>query len=152
MAERDDDVSADAARLAQACAAAMLDRDRATRALSIEIRVAAPESAIATMRVRDDMVNGFGICHGGLVFALADTAFAFACNSANVRSVSASGHIEFLRPAKAGDRLVAECAREGGGRRQGIYGVRVRNQDDETVALFRGRAVATGESVIRSDT
>jgi len=115
--------------------------DRASQALGIEIELPEPGAAIATMHVRSDMVNGFDICHGGLVFTLADTAFAFASNGYDNVAVAASGTIEFLRPAMEGDDLRATAHEEHRGQRTGLYAVEVVNQNEERIALFRGRSV-----------
>ena len=114
--------------------------------MKIEIREVG--RATAKMTVREDMVNGFNVCHGGLLFALADTAFAFACNAYDRKTVAASASIEFLRPAALGDRLRATAEEEYRGRRGGYYKVRIDNQDDEPVALFQGRAVSTDELLL----
>lgn len=133
---------------ARACADKMYTGDKASQALGIEIEIAEPATAIATMRVRDDMVNGFDICHGGLVFALADTAFAFACNAYDDLTVAASGSIDFLRPAKRGDDLRALAREDRRGSRVSYYTSEVLNQDGELVALFRGRSVSRGERIL----
>jgi len=133
---------------ARACADRMYARDKASKALGIKIEIPEPGSAIATMRVREDMVNGFDICHGGLVFALADTAFAFACNAYDDMTVAGSGTIEYLRPVCLDDELRAVALEEHRGRRSGLYAVEVLNQHDEFVALFRGRSVSRGETVL----
>lgn len=134
--------------IAQRCADAMLARDRSSKAMGIKIEIIEPGTAIAAMAVRDDMMNGFDVIHGGLTFALADTAFAFACNSYDELTVAASAHIEFLRPAVVGDELRAVATEDHRGRRSGYYTVDVRNQRNELVALFRGRSAATGKSII----
>lgn len=136
---------------AQRCAAKMYARDEASRSLGIDIEIPAPGAAVATMLVRDDMVNGFDICHGGLVFTLADTAFAFACNAYDDVTVAGGGDIEFLRPAARGDRLRAEASEEHRGRRRGNYKVVVRNQNQQLVALFHGRSVSRGERMLGPD-
>ena len=136
-------------RRARACADTMMANDAASKALGIEIEIPQPGSAVASMRVREDMTNGFDICHGGLIFTLADTAFAFACNAYDDVTVAASGTVEFLRPALLGDELRAVAVEEHRGKRSGLYAVEVRNQQDKTVALFRGRAVARGESLLQ---
>ena len=131
---------ADAAALARACADAMWADDRASAALGIEITDVAPGRAVASMTVRADMVNGHGMAHGGYVFTLADTAFAFACNTHGQRTVAAGAEIAFLAPAPEGARLRAEAVeryREG---RSGICDVTVRAQDGTVVAEFRGRS------------
>ena len=131
---------------ARRCADAMLAKDRSSKALGISIDIVAPGEAVATMQVREDMLNGFDVIHGGLTFALADTAFAFACNAYGEITVAAAAQIEFLRPAHAGDTLTATAREDHRGRRSGYYSVEVRNQRDELVALFRGRSVGTGET------
>ncbi len=131
------------------CARAMLADDRASKALGISIDIPEPGKAVATMTVRDDMVNGFGVMHGGLTFALADTAFAFACNAYDQQSFAASGHIDFLRPGRLGDELTATAVEDYRGRRSGYYSVEIRNQHDELVALFRGRSASNGEPCIK---
>ena len=133
---------------ARACANKMYAADRASQSLGIDIEIPEPGSAVATMTVRDDMTNGFGICHGGLVFALADTAFAFACNAHDDVTVAGAGTIEFLRPAKTGDRLRAVARELHRGRKSGIYDVEVTNQHDVRVAVFRGRGVARGDKLL----
>ncbi len=138
----------DELKRARACADKMYASDNASQALGIEVEIPEPGTAIATMRVREDMVNGFGICHGGLVFALADTAFAFACNAYDDLTVAGSGTIEFLRPVYCDDTLRAVALEEHRGRRSGLYAVEVLNQYDEFVALFRGRSVSQGEPLL----
>jgi acyl-CoA thioesterase len=133
---------------ARACADKMYAGDKASRALGIEVEISSAGSALATMRVREDMVNGFNICHGGLVFTLADTAFAFACNAYDELTVAGSGHIEFLRPVNLDDELRAIAREELRGERVGFYTVEVLNQDTEIVALFRGRSVSRNERLL----
>ena len=133
---------------ARACADKMYAGDKASKALGIKVEIPEPGSAIATMRVREDMLNGFEICHGGLVFALADTAFAFACNAYNDLTVAGSGTVEFLRPAYLDDELRAVALEEHRGRHSGLYAVEVINQHEEFVALFRGRAVARDQRLL----
>ena len=133
---------------ARRCAEAMYASDEASRALGITVTVDQPGDAIASMQVRADMVNGFGVCHGGLIFTLADTAFAFACNAYDQVSVAASAHIEFLRPAKLNDTLSARAREEHRGRKSGVYSVVVENQAGEQVALFRGRSASLGEKLL----
>ena len=130
---------------ARRCAEAMLKKDRSSKMLGISIEVTAPGEAVARMTVREDMVNGFDVLHGGLTFALADTAFAMACNAYNEQSFAASAQINFLRPALLGDELTATAAEDHRGRRGGYYSVRVHNQRGELVALFRGRSANTGK-------
>ena len=128
----------------------MLANDRSSQAMGISIEIVEPGKAVARMRVRDDMLNGFSVIHGGLTFALADTAFAFACNSYNQQSFAAAALIEFLRPAVAADVLTATASEDYRGRRSGYYTVEVRNQRDELVALFRGRSASSSKPVIQA--
>ena len=134
--------------LARACAEKMYADDHASRALGIEIEIPEPGTAVASMTVRKDMVNGFDICHGGMVFTLADTAFAFACNAYDEVTVAGAASIDFLRPVFLGDELKAVALEEHRGRRGGVYAVEVVNQQGEFVALFRGRAIGRGEKLL----
>jgi acyl-CoA thioesterase len=129
--------------LARACAEAMWKEDDASKGLGMEILEVKPGHATLAMTVRPDMVNGQRIAHGGFIFTLADSAFAFACNSHNERVVAAQGNITFIKPGKLGDRLVAtarEISRSG---RSGIYDVRV-TVDDTAIAEFRGHSRVIG--------
>jgi acyl-CoA thioesterase len=123
----------------------MYEKDQASRDLGIEIEVVGVGAVSAAMKVRRSMLNGFDICHGGFIFTLADTAFAFACNAYDNLTVAAAANIEFLRPAHENDRLTAVASESHRGRRNGVYDVEVRNQSGELVALFRGRSHATGK-------
>ncbi|MCH9696301.1 MAG: hydroxyphenylacetyl-CoA thioesterase PaaI [Gammaproteobacteria bacterium] len=127
---------------AVSCAAQMYASDAASQMLGIEVDIPAVGEAVARMSIRDDMLNGFGVCHGGFIFALADTAFAFACNAYNRQAVAASAQIEFLRPAHLDDRLTATVTEDYLGRKRAYYRVVVNNQADQTVALFQGRSVS----------
>jgi len=130
----------DAQQMAQACADAMWANDNASQAMGMEINHIAPGEASITMTVRKDMVNGHDICHGGLLFSLADSTFAFACNSHNLNAVAAGARIEFLAPAHLGDNLTATAQQLSQGRRTGVYDVVVKNQEGKNLALFRGNA------------
>jgi acyl-CoA thioesterase len=143
-----DDRVLDSQALAEACAAAMWARDRASSGLGMTLERVAPGEAVLAMTVRDDMVNGHDVCHGGFIFTLADSAFAFACNSYNVTTVAASCDIAFLKVARAGDILRAtarEVYREG---RNGIYDIAVTDQTGATIAQFRGKSRTIGGAVI----
>jgi len=118
----------------------MYERDHAARALGIVLDAIGPGVARMSMAVRADMVNGHGTCHGGLIFTLADTAFAYACNAANRVTVAAGADIVFLAPAHEGDRLVASAACSGEAGRSGVYDVAVATGDGRQIALFRGRS------------
>jgi acyl-CoA thioesterase len=134
--------------LAKRCAEAMYAEDVAARELGITIEIVKAGSALARFEVRQSMVNGFGVCHGGFLFTLADTAFAYACNAYDRVSLAAAASIEFLKPAKLGDRLTAEVSQRWRGKRSGIYDVAVANQAGETIALFRGRSHVSEQSVL----
>ncbi len=135
-------LSAEAAaqRLAGRVAAAMFASDRASQALGMRIESVAPGRAELTMTVRDDMLNGHAICHGGFIFLLADSTFAFACNSYNRNTVAQGCSIEYLAPAHGGDVLRATGVERSRSGRTGVYDIDVRNQDGRTVALFRGKS------------
>jgi acyl-CoA thioesterase len=135
--------------LARASADAMWKEDDASQGLGMEILQIRPGEAVLAMIITPNMVNGHGIAHGGFIFALADSAFAFACNSHNERAVAAQGHISFIRPGKLGDRLVAtarEISRTG---RSGIYDVRV-TVDDTAIAELRGHSRTVGGTWVPS--
>ncbi|MBV8185480.1 MAG: hydroxyphenylacetyl-CoA thioesterase PaaI [Hyphomicrobiales bacterium] len=125
-------------RLARAAADAMWAQDTASRALGMAITEIAPGAATLTMPVSDTMVNGHGLCHGGYIFMLADSAFAFACNSHNQRAVAQHCAITFLTPGRLGDVLTARCREVSRAERSGVYDVSVTRQDDEVIAVFRG--------------
>jgi acyl-CoA thioesterase len=122
----------------------MLASDAASRMLGIELLDYGEGWALAQLTVRDDMVNGHGICHGGVIFALADTAFACACNSWGPVTVAAGADITFVAPGRRGDLLVAEARMRTRYGRSGIYDVTVA-RDGQVVAEFRGRSRETGE-------
>ena len=138
----------DADQLARACADAMYANDRASAALGMEIIEVSEGRAALAMPVREDMLNGHDVCHGGLIFSLADSAFAFACNSQNNNTVAAGARVEFLAPGKPGDILTATAEQISQGGRTGIYDVVVRNQNDKTIALFRGNSHRIGGALV----
>lgn len=126
------------AQRAQRSADAMWQQDHASKYAGLEFISVAPGSAVMHMKIEPHHTNGLGICHGGFIFLLADSTFAFACNSYNRATVAQQAAITFLAPGKLGDTLIAsaeEAARKG---RSGTYDVRVKNQDNEDIALFRG--------------
>jgi len=137
----------DAEELAWSVARAMFDRDAASQALGMHIVSMGPGQAVLEMTVRPDMVNGHQICHGGMIFTLADSAFAFACNSRDRVAVAAGCSIEFIAPARLGERLVASATEQARSGRSGVYDVRVTNDAAQTVALLRGRSRERDESV-----
>ena len=126
--------------LAERVSAELYARDRASQALGMRIAAIAPGRCTMTMRVRADMGNGHDVCHGGVIFSLADSAFAFACNSGGVPTLAAAASIDFLAPARVGDQLTAEARELWRRGRSGLYEITVRNQKDELIALFRGRS------------
>ncbi len=132
--------TADARTLAERVAESMYHRDTATQALGIRIAHIGPGFAELAMAVRADMLNGHEICHGGFIFTLADSAFAYACNSYNLNTVASGCAIEFTAPARAGDVLTARAHERQLAGRTGVYDVEVANQRGETVALFRGKS------------
>ena len=127
-------------QIAEAVRDAMLANDRATRMLGMEILAVGPGSATLVMTVRDDMLNGFDICHGGLITTLADSAFAFACNSYNEVTVASGFNVDIVAPGRPGDRLTAVAKEVSLSGRTGVYDISVRNQRDELVAVFRGKS------------
>ncbi len=139
---------AEAQALADATAEAMFSRDRAAQALGIKIVRVQPGASLLTMTVRSDMVNGHHICHGGMIFSLADTAFAYACNSYNKNTVASACHIDFLAPAKEGETLEAEAVEQSASGRTGVYDITVRNNHGKTIALFRGKSYRINGEVI----
>jgi acyl-CoA thioesterase len=133
---------------AERATAALFERDRASQALGMRITGVRPGWARVVMSVRPDMVNGHGLCHGGLVFALGDSAFAFACNSYNDSTVAAAAAIDFLAAAREGDELTAEASELWRTRRNGLYEIVVTNQHGERIALFRGRSYRIDGQVV----
>ena len=128
--------------LARRCAEAMWAEDAASQRLGMTIEAVGPGTATLAMTVTEAMVNGHGTCHGGFIFALADSAFAFACNSYNQRTVAQHCAISFLAPGRRGDVLTATAEERARAGRGGIYDVRVTNQDGEVIAEFRGHSRA----------
>jgi acyl-CoA thioesterase len=130
----------EAQALAERVAAGMYERDRASQAMGMQIGAIGPGYAELTMPVRADMLNGHAICHGGFIFTLADSAFAFACNSYNLTTVASGCAIDFVAPAREGDVLTAMARERSVSGRTGVYDIEVTNQRGETVAYFRGKS------------
>jgi len=126
--------------LANLAGKTMFERDPASQALGMRLDEIRPGYARMSMRVRGDMLNGHATCHGGYIFMLADSAFAFACNSHNVKTVGAGCTIDYLAPAHEGDVLVAEAVEQALTGKTGVYDITVTNQDGRKVALFRGKS------------
>lgn len=129
-----------AQQIAEAVATGMMARDRASRGLGMKITHISPGSAHLEMTVREDMLNGLDTCHGGYITVLADSAFAFACNSYNEMTVASSLSIDFVAPVYGGEVLTARAQEVSRSGRTGVYDVDIRNHKGERVAIFRGRS------------
>jgi acyl-CoA thioesterase len=127
-------------QIAEACRDAMWANDRASKALGMKVVAIGPGTATLTMTVRDDMLNGHDLCHGGLMATLADSAFAFACNAYNEVTVASGFDIHLMDGARLGDLLTASATELSKGGRTGVYDIVVSNQRDEQIAAFRGRS------------
>ena len=132
----------DADSLAKAGAEVMWRDDNASKWLGMKVEEVRPGYARLSMTVTPNMVNGHNLCHGGLIFTLADSTFAFACNSHNQRAVAAAASIDFLAPAFLGDVLTAEGIEQALRGRTGVYDMKVHNQKNELIALFRGKSAS----------
>ncbi|WP_425404350.1 hydroxyphenylacetyl-CoA thioesterase PaaI [Hwanghaeella sp.] len=137
-------------QIAQDVTDTLLAEDAASRMLGIELLEVRPGYARLAMTVRADMLNGFKMMHGGLTFTLADSAFAFACNSHNKMTVAQSCDVDFTNAAKEGDVLTAECREAFLRGRSGVYDVSVTNQDGVVIALFRGKSRTLGQPIVPS--
>ena len=139
--------------LAEQVRDAMLASDHASKMLGMQVVGIGPGRAVVTMAVRQDMLNGHAICHGGLMATLADSAFALACNSYNELTVASGFSIDLLAPGRLGDVLTATCAERSKAGRTGLYDTEVHNQRGECIALFRGRShTARGRPVVQAAT
>ncbi len=134
--------------LARATGEAMYSSDRASQWLGMELQEVRPGYARMSMRIRDEFLNGHAICHGGLMFTLADSTFAFACNSYNINTVAAGCSIEFLKPVAGGDTLTAEAQEQVLSGRHGVYDIRLTNSAGEVVAMFRGKSAQIKGNVV----
>ncbi len=137
--------------LAERVAAQMWTRDDASQGLGMRILRVSPGRAELAMTVRADMLNGHAICHGGFIFTLADSAFAYACNSYNLNTVASGCGIDFLAPAREGDVLTASAHERSAAGRTGVYDIEVTNQRGEKVALFRGKSYRIKGHVIEGE-
>jgi acyl-CoA thioesterase len=133
----------------QVVAKAMFAADSATQHLGIEIESCGVGIATAKVRVQRFMLNGHNVCHGGYIFLLADTAFAYACNNANIATVAAGCSIEFLAPAALDDTLLAKASERTQRGRQGIYDIDVYNQRQELIAVFRGKSARIAGQIVK---
>ena len=134
--------------IARACADTLMKNDRASTGLGIVLEAVGPGWARMSMPVRPDMVNGHGLCHGGFIFTLADSTFAFACNSYDVRCVAQHNSITYLRPGQLHETLTAVAAERARSGRSGLYDVRVTGSDGSVVAEFRGQSRTIGGSLL----
>lgn len=134
--------------LAERCATGMFERDRASQIAGMRIEAIAPGYARVSMRLLAEMINGHQTAHGGAIFALADSAFAFACNSRNRLTVAQHCSITYITPAREGELLVAEAKELNLSGRFGIYDVIVTAEDGRAVAIFRGHSAAVSGTVI----
>lgn len=137
--------------IAARAAEVMMASDTASQALGMSILEIRPGYARLQMKIRPDMLNGHATCHGGFIFSLADSAFAFACNGYNLRTVAAGCMIDYLLPAFEGDDLVAEAVEQALAGRSGVYDVAVRNQNQQSIALFRGRSRQIGGEIFPAE-
>lgn len=147
MTDAPDSAAVDREALAREASAAMWAEDNASRALGMALVEAGPGRAVLTMTVTPAMTNGHGMCHGGYIFTLADSAFAFACNSHNTRTVAQHCAVTFIAPGKLGDVLTATAAEISRQGRSGITDVTVTNQTGETIAVFRGHSRSLGGAI-----
>ena len=134
--------------LAQRCAEHMYENDAASQALGIRITEVHCGRAVAVMAVKDFMLNGHKTCHGGQIFTLADSAFAFACNSQNKAAVALSCTIDFVSPAFEDDILTATAEELHRGGRSGVYQIKITNQNQQLIALFKGNSARIKQSVL----
>lgn len=130
----------EALSLAEACASTLYERDAASQAMGMRLLSVAPGAARIGMSVRADMLQGVGTCHGGHLFALADSAFAFACNTYNEVTVAIGCSIDYVAPAHLGDTLTAQATEQSRSGRTGNYDVRIENQNGQLIALFHGKS------------
>jgi acyl-CoA thioesterase len=137
--------------IAAACAEAMWAEDQASQGLGMVVERVSPGEAVISMAIRADMTNGHGICHGGFIFTLADSAFAFACNTYNQRTVAQHCAVTFLQPGRRGDTLTAHAVERNRSGRSGIYDVTVRDGEGEVVAEFRGHSRTIAGTLLASD-
>ena len=127
-------------QLAELAGKTMYERAPASQALGMKLDEIRPGYARMSMRVRADMLNGHATCHGGFIFMLADSAFAFSCNSHNFNTVGAGCTIDYLAPGREGDLLIAEAVEQALAGKTGVYDVTVKNEEGRTIALFRGKS------------
>ena len=142
----------DALNLASRCAQSLFERDQASQRMGMRLLAAGPGTSRVAMTVREDMLQGHGTCHGGYLFALADSAFAFACNSYNDATVAIGCSIDYIAPAQLNDDLTAECIEQSRSGRTGNYDVRIENQQGQLIALFHGKSYKVRGTVLAQET
>lgn len=130
----------EAQQLAEICASTLYERDAASQAMGMRLLTVGPGRAQVVMTVRPDMLQGVGTCHGGHLFALADSAFAFACNTYNAVTVAIGCSIDYVAPGQLGDELTATALEQSRSGRTGNYDVRIENQHGQLIALFHGKS------------
>lgn len=123
-------------------------REGTSRAWDLRLDGAGEGWAACSIVVREDMLNGVGLCHGGIIFALADTAFAWACNSRNLKTLAQNATISFISPAKAGERISAQAREQALEGRTGVYNAVVKGEDGRVVAVFQGLSRSAGGAVV----
>lgn len=141
-------MSSDKDNLANAVVAHMMEHDLFSQWLGIEVLEIKEGYSKIKMTVRPEMINGFGIVHGGIAFSLADSAFAFACNNRNVLSVALDTSINFIKPVHVDDVLVAEAKELHNGKSTGLYHITITNQKQHEIAIFKGLCYRTDKSLI----
>jgi acyl-CoA thioesterase len=135
-------------QIAEACGGRLYELDHAARALGVVLDRIEPGRSRMSMTVREDMVNSHGICHGGMIFSLADCAFAYSCNSHNRKTVAAGATIDYISTARLGDRLTAVAEERAVAGRTGVYDVLVVDQDGKLIACFRGRSYRVAGNIV----
>lgn len=146
-----DTLPEDPRALAELAGRVMYERDPASQALGARLDEISPGGAAMSMTVKAEMLNGHQTCHGGFIFALADSTFAFACNSRNLVTVASGCTIDYLAPAFEGDRLTARAVEYSLAGRTGIYDVHVTNQEGKPIAVFRGRSYRVKGNVVDAE-
>jgi acyl-CoA thioesterase len=142
----------EAMSLANECAKALFERDPASRGMGMRLLSVGPGTTRIGMSIREDMLQGHGTCHGGYLFALADSAFAFACNTYNEATVAIGCSIDYIVPARLGDTLTAEASEQSRSGRTGNYDVRIENQQGQLIALFHGKSYKVRGPVLAQET
>ncbi|MGL5522957.1 MAG: hydroxyphenylacetyl-CoA thioesterase PaaI [Aeromonas veronii] len=141
----------DAMNLANDCATSMFNRDKASQGMGMRLLSVTPGCASVSMNVGPHMIQAVGTCHGGYLFALADSSFAFACNSYNEVTVAIGCSIDYIAPAHLGDTLTADCTEQSRSGRTGNYDVRITNQQGKLIALFHGKSYKVRGTVLAQE-